>query len=244
MPSTEGSQPSQRARATSIAGQGSLSLPREHPPLLLSALRESFSTTYLTLMSIIQGATLGYLVVVVDEGLAVFTTATWLMVATTFLIIVAVWHEYMIAVTTFTWIAGLRDSLIPFLFGGSEMMLIRSLRRPSELEWTFLAAAFVAIVALIAFINMYRSAATEEDLNNDLLVAVRFYRWLNLVFVGLASLILISFSVLEAQGDLSVATDIALSACALGLMLAFFTRGYFYWNRVIEIAKQRAGALS
>jgi len=69
---------------------------------LLSALQGSFSSTYLTLTSIIQGVTLGYLVVVVDDEKGRFEPAHWLLVATTFLIIVAAWHEYMMAVTVLT----------------------------------------------------------------------------------------------------------------------------------------------
>jgi hypothetical protein len=57
------------------------------------------------------------MVVVVDEELHSFQTAHWLLVVTTFLVIVAAWHEYMTAVTVFVWIPRNRDSLIPFVLG-------------------------------------------------------------------------------------------------------------------------------
>jgi hypothetical protein len=218
----------------------SASLARERSGLLLSALRASFSSTYLTLTSIIQGVALAYLVVVVDEEMASFQAANWILVATTFLAIVAAWHEYMTAVTVFVWIPRLRDSLIPFLLGGSELMLIRSLRREDELEWSFLALGLITLVTLIAFVNMYRRAAAEDEINRGLLLEMRFYQWLNLAFVASAGLLFFSFSAAEAQAGASSALDLALSGASLALVLAFFARGALSWSRVIEVAKRDA----
>jgi hypothetical protein len=218
----------------------SASFARERSGVLLSALRASFSSTYLTLTSIIQGVVLAYLVVVVDEEMASFRAANWVLVLTTFLVIVAAWHEYMTAVTVFVWIPRLQDSLIPFLLGGSEIMLIRSLRREDELEWSFLALGVITLVTLVAFVNMYRSAAAEAGLNRRLLVEMRFYQWLNLAFVVAGGVLFFSFSLVEGEVAATGALDIAFSTAALGLVLAFLVRGSFVWSRVIEIARQDA----
>ena len=207
------------------------------PGPLLSALQGSFSSTYLTLTSIIQGVTLGYLVVVVDDEKGRFELAHWLLVATTFLIIVAAWHEYMMAVTVLTWIAGLRDSLIPFLLGGSELMLVLSLRYPGELEWSFLAAGIASFVALIAFANMYRSAAAEPAANKAFLAKTRRYRWVNLGFMCFAGVMLVAFSAVEARAGQSDALDVVLAAITLCLVLLFLARGALYWHHVIELAR-------
>lgn len=216
-----------------------LRTPRTAQPsgALLSALQGSFSSTYLTLTSIIQGVTLGYLVVVVDDEKGRFGPAHWLLVATTFLIIVAAWHEYMMAVTVLTWVAGLRDSLIPFLLGGSELMLVLSLRHPEELEWSFLAAAIVSFVALIAFANMYRSAAAEPAANRAFLADTRTYRWVNLGFLCFAGVIFVAFSAIEARAGPSEALDVGLAAVTFCLILVFLARGALYWHHVIELAR-------
>jgi hypothetical protein len=212
---------------------------RERPSDLLSALQGSFLSTYLTLTSIIQGVALAYLVVVVDDEMKSFDSAHWLLVATSFLVIAAAWHEYMTAVTVFAWIPRLLDSLIPFFLGGSEVMLIRSLRSQSELEWSFLAAGFVALVTLIAFVNMYRSAAREEDeINRAVLEKIHLYRWLNLTFVACSGGIFLSFSLIEAQAAPSASLDTSFAATALGLVVIFLARGVLYWNRIIEVARQ------
>src|SRR5687768_4549727 len=102
------------------------SFARDDPALRLSALYASFTSTYLTLTSIIQGVALAYLVVVVDDGFDSFRPATWILVVAMFLAIVAAWHEYMTAVSVLEWIPRLRDSLIPFALGGAELASIGS----------------------------------------------------------------------------------------------------------------------
>lgn len=191
----------------------------------------------MTLTSIIQGVALAYLVVVVDDEMSEFHGAQWLFVVAAFLAIVSAWHEYMTAVTVFVWVPRLWDAVIPFLVGGSELMLIRSLRRPGGLEWSFLALGVLAAVTLLAFLNMYRSAAAEEDLNRDLLARTAFYKELNLTFVSSAGVLLFSFAAVEAAANGSARLDVVLSAIALGLVLVFVIRGYFYWNRIIQIAR-------
>jgi hypothetical protein len=147
----------------------------------------------------------------------------------------------MTAVTVFVWIPRLRDSLIPFLLGGSELLLIRSLRREDELEWSFFALGLIALVTLAAFMNMYRSAAAEEDINKRLLLEMRFYQWLNLAFVVSAVALFFLFGAVKAQAGAADILDIAFSTAALGLVLAFFTRGSFFWSRVIDFARRDAG---
>jgi len=242
MPDEERTSPPEKEHSTGITLHGSAPFARASSGGLLTSLRGSFSSQYLTLTSIIQGVALAYLVVVVDEEMNEFHAAQWLFVVTAFLAIVSAWHEYMTAVTVFVWVPRLWDAVIPFLVGGSELMLIRSLRRPGGLEWSFLALGVVAAVTLLAFLNMYRSAAAEEDLNRDLLARTAFYKELNLAFVSFAAVLLCSFAAVEAAANGSARLDVVLSAIALGLVLVFVIRGYFYWNRIIHIAREGAAA--
>ena len=89
---------------------------------------------------------------------------------------------------------------------------------------------------------MYRSAAAEEDLNRDLLARTAFYKKLNLGFVSSAGALLFSFAAVEAAANGSARLDVVLSAIALGLVLVFVIRGYFYWNRIIQIARDDSAA--
>lgn len=213
----------------------------EHRPgALLEVLRASFSSQYLTLTSIIQGVALAYLIVVVDEEMTEFGATQWTLAVAAFLAIVSAWHEYMTAVTIFVWVPRFWDALIPFVLGASELMLIRSLRRPGGLEWSFLAFGVVGVTTLVAFLNMYRNAEAENEVNRRLLRSMASYRRLNLAFVAVASAVLFSFAAVEAWTGGTPALDVALTAAALGLVLVFLARGYFSWNRVIRIAREDA----
>jgi hypothetical protein len=69
---------------------------------LLRTLENAFSTSYVTLISIIQGAALGYLGSKLDSLLSATSGVyEWLLSACILLIIVGVWNEYLMGVTLF-----------------------------------------------------------------------------------------------------------------------------------------------
>src|SRR5262245_43286659 len=128
--------------------------------LLLRRLEFSFSTVYLTLTSIIQGATFSYLAAVVLGNYRSYGLTEWILTATTFAVIVIAWNEYMMGAITLVWIPSLTDSLIPFLMGGAQMLMVRSIG-PDPAQW-YLWAAIFSLVALGAFVNMYYNAGKAE----------------------------------------------------------------------------------
>jgi hypothetical protein len=205
---------------------------------MLATLLASFTTTYLTLTSIIQGVALAYLVSVVDQELHTFELANWLVVLATFLAIVAAWYEYVNAVTVFVWIPRLRDALIPFVLGGAELVLIRSLRSQNALEASYIALGLIALVVLVAFVNMYVSAAAEGAPNRRLLDELGHYHAFNIVFVALAGVSFFAFALLEATTADSTALDVVTAVVSLAFVAAFLVRGSLYWAHVIEIARR------
>src|SRR5690349_17919714 len=90
---------------------------------LLLSLESAFSISYVTLISIIQGGALGYLVTVLDRVTAQGANLThldlesWLLAFLAFILIATVWNEYMMGATIFNWIPTLMDALIPFTIG-------------------------------------------------------------------------------------------------------------------------------
>lgn len=214
------------------------SFARDDPASRLSSLYASFTSTYLTLTSIIQGVALAYLVVVVDDEFDSLRPATWILVVAMFLAIVAAWHEYMTAVSVLEWIPRTRDSLIPFALGGAELAAIGSLSRGDELELFFLAMSVTSVVTLVAFLNMYSSAAAEAERNRALLATLGSYKWLTLVFVGASGMLLLVFSAVEALADDSRALDIVLSTVTLTLVAAFLVRSSLHWRRVVDVLRE------
>ena len=235
MPADQRDPRTEPEHAASAGGRGAAPLAVDDSARLLTSLYASFTSTYLTLTSILQGVALAYLVVVVDDEMHAFEAAHWILVVTTFLMIVAAWHEYMTAVTVFVWIPRLRDSLIPFLLGGAELVLIRSLGQQTELEWFFLAMAVTSLVTLVAFLNMYASAAAERDKNRVLLENTRFYERLSLTFVSCSGVLFLIFSAVEARAPASATLDVVLAATTLALVVAFLARSAIYWHKVIDL---------
>lgn len=86
-------------------------------------LRGSFTTVYLTTVSIIQGVVLADLAGVTASGYEHFTVLQWLMVPINFFLIILVWNHYMTDSIAMEWIPGFTDSVFPFSFGAIELFL-------------------------------------------------------------------------------------------------------------------------
>ena len=78
---------------------------------------------YQTILSIIQGVALADLAAVVAAKYAQFTVVQWLMVLTTFFMIIVVFNVYSIQSAVWDWIPDIRDASIPFVFGALELFL-------------------------------------------------------------------------------------------------------------------------
>ncbi|MGZ6322242.1 MAG: hypothetical protein ACXWQR_23415, partial [Ktedonobacterales bacterium] len=66
--------------------------PDEYRPLL-SQLKGSFTSIYLTILSIVQAVALGELARVVADGYPGFTPVQWALVLLTFLILIIIWNH-------------------------------------------------------------------------------------------------------------------------------------------------------
>lgn len=137
---------------------------------------QAHSGFYLTLMSIMQGLALGYLLQVVA---AEVTSRGSISILTTFqaiaslLIIIIVWHEYAIGTVLFRWKLDFLDSAIPFLFGIVQYIMIAAISIPlvghavSGIRfslWLWALPAF-CLVSCLAYWNQHSKAVVDEDSN-------------------------------------------------------------------------------
>ncbi len=103
---------------------------REHEPdhaRLHRQLRGSFAVTYLTMLSIIQGVSLADLAGVVAGGYEHFGVVQWLMIPMNFFIIITVWNHFMADSISMEWIPSFSDAVLPFAFGGVELVINHTL---------------------------------------------------------------------------------------------------------------------
>lgn len=183
---------------------------------------ETQRSFYLTLSSMIPSLAFGYLLTTVslaDPSVLAYK----LMVLSTFVVIVLVWHEYAIGTMLYAWLIDFWDSVIPFLFGITQFLLIHALKPDawSPNLWFFSLASFAA-VSLCAFWNQFRKASKHPE-NQEVLSLLGRGRLRTLIYAGLSA-ILFSFEGLVAQSKwrnewsllgLSVAATIVLCIFAL-----------------------------
>jgi hypothetical protein len=84
VPADEHNAPAEPEHAASAGGRNAAPLVEDESARLLASLYASFTSTYLTLTSVIQGVALAYLVVVVDVEMHAFEAAHWILVVATF----------------------------------------------------------------------------------------------------------------------------------------------------------------
>jgi hypothetical protein len=135
---------------------------------------QAHSGFYLTLVSIMQGLALGYLLQVVAAEVTSkgsISPLTACQATASLSIIIIVWHEYAIGTVLFRWKLDILDSAIPFLFGIVQYIMIAAISVPmvghaiSERRfslWLWALPAF-CLVSCLAYWNQYTKAVVDAD---------------------------------------------------------------------------------
>ena len=112
---------------------------------LRERMTQTFSATYLTLLSIIQGTTVALLFSTVQGllGRGEFHAPQLVLTIGLFLIIVLLWHQYQIGVILYEWVPQIVDAVIPFVLGACEFIAILGLQYGSLVTAATFAVFFV-----------------------------------------------------------------------------------------------------
>jgi hypothetical protein len=203
-------------------------------------LKAQYAPAYLTLTSIIQGAAITTLVARVEATSTSFTTANWLLVATTFLSFVLIWHEYLMQALAYVWMPSLVDSLVPFAFLAVELFVAHFVYG-NQRAWLLSAsiAYAIGVVASRATIVQARGQSRE---NQGVLRAVgsvfpaRFALNMGLTLLSFAAWALYDVLRLGQHAFAVALVALIAVAAALGSTVP-------YWNRVLDYARgERQGA--
>jgi len=212
----------------------SLDTRREQAEALLRDLRESFSPTYLTLISIIEGVLLGLEFELLSEGrpeLHLLDPAT-LLVVNNILVIVLVWNEYRMGACMFRWVPSILDAVIPFSIGGIQAALILTVSNPAI--WLAWLAGFYA-GGIVAFENMYRRSQAEAR-NALVLEHNRAYRVLNSVGCVIMALLVGGRAVFDLSRGTEPGWASLLAVTASNVV--FLIRGELNWRAVVSAARR------
>ncbi|MGZ3681504.1 MAG: hypothetical protein ACXWQR_24315 [Ktedonobacterales bacterium] len=197
-------------------------------------LKGQFAPGYLTLASIIQGVALSALVVRVESTYTNFDAVAWLLTVTTFLVIVDIWHEYLMMVLAYVWLPTLLDSLIPFGFVAAELFLGHFVY--GNVRGWLLAYAGCFLVGAVAWIlqnTQVRLLASENQRIKDVLSASDRTR--GILAVAFAALSLAAWALYDVlrlgQAQLIIAI------LALIGTVAFLASSAPGWNRLLLYAR-------
>jgi hypothetical protein len=124
-------------------------------------LRRSSASMHMTLFSIIQGAVLSYLVVVVADNFRDFDLARWLMVVVGFLMVVATWQENVMTIHLIGGVFRYRDSLIAFALGVAEFMQMRAIAPDLAISYWYFFAMLYLLIGVALYWNQYSSIETK-----------------------------------------------------------------------------------
>lgn len=142
---------------------------------VVERVEESFRDVYLTLVSIIQGVALGYLVQVIGPDYRALGADQVARGAAVVAFIVAVWQEYMVGSTTQAWVPGILDSLAPFLIGVGEFLMISALGSPiSDYLFFAVCAWSTGLLAEVNYFRRARAARSSVSRNSKAVIGVHW----------------------------------------------------------------------
>jgi hypothetical protein len=201
--------------------------------------KSQFAPAYLTLTSIIQGVALSTLVMRVEATYGRFDTTDWLLAAATFLVIIDVWHEYLMMVLAYVWRPTLLDSLVPFAFLAAEVFMAHFVF--DNLRGWLLAFAAANAVGIAAWWLQVRQTQTLSEENRAVReMLARQNTWRAMAVLIIAILSLAAFSVYDGLrlGRVSV----VVAAVAFVAVAGFLGTSVPYLNQLLTFSRTEEGA--
>ncbi len=200
---------------------------------IIEQIKASFSSVYLTLISIIQACVLGYWMFLVGTNYIILAPITIILLVFTFLMIITTWNEYMMGTTAFRWIPRLKDSFIPFMIGISEFFVVHNIFSNMSL-WCFSMALF-SFVGYLAYLNMYHSARKHPE-NTAIFGLLGPLPKVTEILAFSYSVIFAFLGVITHKFPSSLTVQYITVSFSGIIFGTFLYRGVLYWNRIVGTA--------
>jgi hypothetical protein len=217
--------------------------PEPHHRMLHRKLKDSFTPTYLTLLSVIQAVALTDLATIVATEYEQFTVVNWLLVLLTFCVLIYIWNVYTIQSIVWDWIPDVRDAAIPFVTGALELFLNHTITL-SLSSW-LLGLAGIAIIGALGTWHMDRRAGEEAE-NAKLLSLLRsHHRLFGLNYIGGAILMLL-LALISRVGSIEAAAGVQGVRGVLAVGIVLLVGGglavsviisHLYWRKAVVYAR-------
>ncbi len=204
------------------------------PERLSRRLRDQFAPAYLAISGLVQVLVLDALIGRVDAHYAEFGPAEWLVAVATFLVCVDIWHEYLMTVLSHVWLPALADSLVPFAFLASELLMVHFVGE--DLRGWLLGYGLVALVGVAAWVQrnvrIRQFAEADRDLPLSLATGHR-YRGVLAIAVSLFGLL---GWVLYEPARLEEAPVVVAAAGLVGVVM-IIASSVPMWNQILRYAR-------
>lgn len=217
--------------------------PVKHHKVVHGRMKDSFLSMYQTVLSIIQGVALADLATVVAGMYSQFTIVQWLMVLTTFFLIIVIFNVYSIQSAVWDWIPDIRDESIPFVFGAIELFLNHALFLSMSL-W-FAGLAGISALGAIGTVHLVLRAREESE-NAELLRLLKDHHYLFILYYVVAAAIALLFAFISFAMNLQASDGVqgarVLLAIVLVLLIAIGLVGSAYvsnryWRKAVIYAR-------
>jgi hypothetical protein len=204
------------------------------PERVSRRLREQFAPAYLAISGLVQVLVLDALISKVEGDYTGYGAVEWLVAVATFLVCVDIWHEYLMTVLSNVWMPGLLDSLVPFAFLVTELLMVHFVGE--DLRGWLLGYGLVALMGVAAWAqrNLRIRQLAHED--RDLPLALATGHW----YRGALALVVTAFGLLGwLLYDVLGLGSAQLAVAVTGLVgvVAIIASSVPTWNQILRYAR-------
>lgn len=192
----------------------------------------------LALTSIIQGGVLAVLAaLLMDRHFHLSSRQQWFTIPTAILTVLGVWQEYLMGTSIFRWTPRLRDSLIPFLLGLTQVGIAYAAVQKQSLMWSCAALVLFYIFGGWAFSNTARRVVDDSNplvrgLEGPSSRSARLCITTAALYLLLGGVSFADFQV-HARSYIVIGWLVVLAFVRIASTLAQFVRMNCYWNVVL-----------
>ena len=202
--------------------------------ILHDPLSNYISGTYNTLMSVVQGVSLGGVFYVMQLQFDHGELITWesiLKLSVVILLMSLLWHRYVVHNQFAVWRLEIQDTLIPIILGVLQFWLVLAIF--CQIWWFSAALAAISAVGMVAYINTvwrYEKQETRqlfvehfknesEDFALSLWHEILKYQRLSTLNMAIIMVLNISVTVINLRLDIVGMTTKTLLTCILALII-------------------------
>jgi hypothetical protein len=204
------------------------------PERVSRRLREQFAPAYLAITGLVQVLVLDALIARVEGDYTEYGAVEWLVAAATFLVCVDIWHEYLMTVLSHVWLPGLLDSLVPFAFLVTELLMVHFVGE--DLRGWLLGYGLVALMGVAAWAQRNLRIRQFADEERDVPLALATRHWYRAALaVGVTAFGLLGWLLYDALGLESA--RLAVAVTALAGVVVIIASSVPMWNEILRYAR-------